>query len=85
MFHKTRHLNHQPVKLKIKSTLLNIDAKVIQKKTVWRNIKFNKTIKSFKVIFFVFLMVTFGFLNIYNVELVKKRINYVQKNNHLNG
>ena len=31
MFHKTRHLNHQPVKFKIKSTLLNIDAKVIQK------------------------------------------------------
>ena len=31
MFHKTRRLNHQPVKFKIKSTLLNIDAKVIQK------------------------------------------------------
>ena len=30
MFHKTRRLNHQPVKFKIKSTLLNIDAKVIQ-------------------------------------------------------
>ena len=29
MFHKTRRLNHQPVKFKIKSTLLNIDAKVI--------------------------------------------------------
>ena len=31
MFHKTRRLNHQPVKFKIKSILLNIDAKVIQK------------------------------------------------------
>ena len=30
MFHKTRRLNHQPAKFKIKSTLLNIDAKVIQ-------------------------------------------------------
>ena len=40
MFHKIRRLNHQPVKFKIKSTLLNIDAKVIQKnqKTVCRNI-----------------------------------------------
>ena len=31
MFHNTRRLNHQPVKFRIKSTLLNIDAKVIQK------------------------------------------------------
>ena len=31
MFHKTRRINHQPVKIKTKSTLLNIDAKVIQK------------------------------------------------------
>ena len=30
MFHKTRRLNHQPVKFEIKSTLLNIDAKVLQ-------------------------------------------------------
>ena len=33
MFHKTRRLNHQPVKFKIKSTLLNIEA-IIQKKTI---------------------------------------------------
>ena len=32
MFHKTRRINHQPVKIKTKSTLLNIDAKVLQKK-----------------------------------------------------
>ena len=31
MFHKTRRLNHQPAKFKIKITLLNIEAKVIQK------------------------------------------------------
>ena len=31
MFYKTRRLNHQPVQFKIKSTLLNKDAKVIQK------------------------------------------------------
>ena len=31
VFHKTRRLNLQPAKFKIKSTLLNIEAKVIQK------------------------------------------------------
>ena len=31
MFYKTRRLNHQPHNFEIKSTLLNIDAKVIQK------------------------------------------------------
>ena len=28
MFHKAKRFNHQPVQFKIKSTLLNIDAKV---------------------------------------------------------
>ena len=32
MFHKAKRFNHQLVIFKIKSTLLNIDAKVIQKK-----------------------------------------------------
>ena len=32
VFHKIRRLNLQPAKFKIKSTLLNIEAKVIQKK-----------------------------------------------------
>ena len=31
MFHKAKRFNHQPVQFKIKSTLVNIDAKVIQK------------------------------------------------------
>ena len=37
MFHKTRRLNHQLVKSKIKSTLLNTDAKVIQKNSMTLN------------------------------------------------
>ena len=32
MLQKAKRFNHQPVQFKIKSTLLNIDAKVIQKK-----------------------------------------------------
>ena len=31
MFHKAKRFNHQPVQFKIKSTLVNRDAKVLQK------------------------------------------------------
>ena len=32
MFHKAKYVNHQLVQFKIKSTLVNRDAKVLQKK-----------------------------------------------------